>query len=731
MGPGRSLATLVRQHPRCRPDQVVLSSMRHRHERVADAAVLLNALGRLWLVGTPIDWPAVHAPERARRVSLPTYPFERQRFWIDPVRRMTRSEPPAAAAAVATPSLTRATNPAEWLYVPGWRRTAPPVSAERPSPGTCWLVFSDDSGVGLTLGRRLERDGNAVVYVGIGEQFDRRGDGRYSLDPTRREDYVALLTDLRSRGRRPAAVLHLWSVATADRGPLDRETFTRAQERGFYSLLWLVQAYGSERLALPQRMVVVSSGVQDITGEERLSPGRATVLAMCTVIPQEHPGTTCRSIDITAPPPGARPDDELADRLFADVTGDAGDRVIGYRHRHRWVQTFEPFRGGPDGAARLREGGVYLITGGLGRIGMVLAEHLARTARARLVLVSRTRLPSAPARSHASEGSDRGWIQHRLRALEVHGAEVVVAGADVQRRDQMQAVVDDTMRRFGAIHGVIHAAGVTVDDGFGAVESIEYAACERQFGPKVYGSLVLAEVLRSCAPDFVLLCSSLSSVLGGLGFVAYAGANLFLDAFARHHGRQAAWGSVNWEGWRFGERANVDAEAGRGIDLALSPEEGGRVFRRILCVPPLAQVLVSTASLPARVARWAGAESSAAEDRTPPSPTILLHSRPALATPRVAPRTEPERLLARIWEETLGIEQIGVEDDFFELGGDSLMAIQLMARVCTGCKVKIPLHRLFEAPTIADLATVVEDALLAELEALSDAEAKRFLTSDG
>src|SRR5262249_1224988 len=321
---------------------------------------------------------------------------------------------------------------------------------------------------------------------------------------------------------------------------------------------------------------------QDITGVEPLGPGRATVLAACTVIPQEHPGTTCRAIDITAPPPGARPSEALADRLFADLMGDAGDRVIGYRHGHRWVQTFESLRGGRDDAPRLREGGVYLITGGLGRMGLVLAEALPRAARGRLVLISRPPRPSLPEREPSRGDLDQARRQHGLRAVDAHGAEVVAARADVRRRDEMHAIVDDTLRRFGAIHGVIHAAGVTTDDGFGAVESIDDAACELQFGPKIYGSLVLDEVLRDRDLDFVLPCSSLSPVLGGLGFVAYAGANLFLDGLARSRGRHAAWSSVNWDGWRFDEPANGNAAAGGGRDLALSPEEGGRVFRQLL-----------------------------------------------------------------------------------------------------------------------------------------------------
>jgi NAD(P)-dependent dehydrogenase (short-subunit alcohol dehydrogenase family) len=396
-------------------------------------------------------------------------------------------------------------------------------------------------------------------------------------------------------------------------------------------------------------------------------------------------------------------------RLLEELTAAPGDPVVALRGRRRWAQSFE--RVGmeePGSRGGLREGGVVLVTGGTGGIGYALAEHLARTKRARLVLVSRSGVLS----------------EEHTRALENLGAEVLVEAADVADEDAMRQVLARAAERFGAIHGVVHAAGVP---GGGLIQLKAREDAAAVLRAKVQGTLVLRSLLEDSPLDLFVLCSSLASVLGGLGQVDYCAANAFLDAFAARGGAVA----INWDRW-----SEVGMAAG---GQGLLTAEGVEAFERAVA-GGFSRVIVSTRPLEALIERTR-TRQPAREAR--PAAAEAKHSRPDLATPYVAPRSETERVLAGIWEEVLGIGPVGVHDDFHELGGHSLIALRVLSRVRQALGSELPLRAIFDAPTVARLAVrILEsetrraegddlDELLARLEGLSDEEAEALLASGG
>ncbi len=713
VGPGRTLSTLVRQHPDSTGDRVVLSSLRHPKDQQSDVAFLLNTLGRLWLAGVRVNWSGFYTHERRRRLPLPTYPFERQRYWIEP-----GGQPYEFGARPAREVLHKKPDVAEWFYAPSWKRADLSVAFEPDGLADqkgCWLIFGDESGLGTQMAKRLEGQGQDVVMVMAGTRFDQVNDRAYTLNPRKRDDYDALIQALRSRDKTPETIVHLWSVAPDDPMPSGDQSVERAQDLGFYSLLFLAQALGKQNVAEPLQIGVVSTNLQEVTGEETLCPEKATLLGPCKVIPQEYPNITCRSIDVPVPGSGTFQREKLADKLIAELTTNPPDLTVAYRGKHRWVQTFESVQwdGPPEGTTRLREEGVYLITGGLGRIGLVLAEHLARTARAKLILVGRSVLPERDEWEQWLATHDgRDSTSHKIRkvqALEALGAEVMVASADVADQGQMQEVITRACERFGVLHGVIHAAGIVGEESVMAVQEADRARCERQFQAKVRGLLALEKVLQGKTLDFCLLGSSLSSVLGGLGFVAYSAANHFMDAFAHKHNQTSTvpWISIDWDGWQFGEEQHQAARTAT-AELAMTPEEGVAAFERALSLGEVTQIVLSTADLEARISQWVKREPLQKTKPEGREESAARHPRPQLPTPYVAPRNDLEQTVAEMWQTVLGIEQVGVHDNFFELGGHSLLATQLISRLRDTYRVELPLRDLFEKPTVASLAESIE-----------------------
>jgi acyl transferase domain-containing protein len=282
---------------------------------------------------------------------------------------------------------------------------------------------------------------------------------------------------------------------------------------------------------------MVSNHLQSVVGDESLSPAKATVLGACKVIPQEYPALRCRSIDVSLEEGKDRPTEWLAGRLITELTIEPFSSSVAYRKGLRWVQDFESLSSSEAHATAnvLRESGVYLITGGLGNIGLVLAEYLASKVRAKLVLLGRSAFPERDEWEQwlSTHGEDEVTRKiRRLGKLEELGAEIMVVRADASNLEELRPVVDRIYKRFGDLNGVIHGAGNVGPGSDTAVNQTDQAACDQHFTPKVKGLLVLEEAVRGRKLDFCLLLSSLSSVLGGLGFVAYSAANNFMDGSA-------------------------------------------------------------------------------------------------------------------------------------------------------------------------------------------------------
>ncbi len=387
VGPGQVLGSLSRQHPSCNRDRAVVSSLRHPQKQENDLAVLMSALGRLWTSGVSVDWFRFHAGQQRRRVALPTYPLERQRYWVE--RRTERAGGARTRKDIA-----------DWFYVRVWRRTPtqrpPKADGTSKANGRCWLVFSDGSTLGSWISEGLARGDRHVIVVTIGPTFAKTANG-YAIDPACREHYDQLIADLNQRALIPREILHLWTLAPDNaQRPDDNE---RGQDLGFFSLLSLAQALGESEVVAPIRITAVTDRIHEVTGDEMVRAEAATVLGPCRVIGLEFPNCVCRNIDVSADELTS-PDDPRLTMLVGELLSSAEDPVVAYRGGRRWVEAFAPVHlpeVAEDLHPRLRRGGTYLITGAFGGMGMALARELAGALQARLVLTSRTACPIAQA----------------------------------------------------------------------------------------------------------------------------------------------------------------------------------------------------------------------------------------------------------------------------------------------------------------------------------------------
>ena len=581
VGPGQSLTTLARQHPSKQEGQSFIASTRHPKKTEHDQQVLLGALGRAWLAGATVDWDGFYAEENRRRVVLPTYPFERRRFYIE------ASADPTSAFGGRTEK--RSGDLADWFHLPLFKPSVAPLPAVS-EEGERWLIFLDGGGFGAALAERLTGVGAAVNTVSVAASFAGEG-GTYGLDPSTPEDYDALLNALAEDGGLPTRIVHCWTLGDGAETPeaLPPSFLKEGQERGFFSLFHLARALGRQKVEGTVHLAAVSNGIHQVTGGETLHPQNALVLGPIQVMPQEYPFLSCRSLDLEAGGKEAV-DGGLLNALVGELSGADEDQVIAYRQGRRYVRGFEPLRldRTDETALPLRQGGTYLITGGLGGIGLELSEYLARTVGAHLVLTGRSALPERDTwaewvKTHGVDDSTSQKIL-KVQALEQAGGDVLVVAADVADEGQMRAAVEEARSRFGALHGVVHSAGIA---GGGMIQTRVPEDAAAVLWPKTEGTRVLAAVTHGAVDgavdggeeplDFLVLCSSTIAALGNFGQVDYCAGNSFLDAFAHYH--TAATGvptiSINWGAWsEVGMAVNTTLPASAGASAGMSATAG-------------------------------------------------------------------------------------------------------------------------------------------------------------
>lgn len=675
VGPGGALTSFTL---RSRLEHVVAAAptMTTRQSSGDDLDAALESVGRAWTAGVEVSASSMLGEGR-RRVALPTYPFERTRFALP--------RPTASRASGAE----KAARPEDWIYVPSWKRVA---RAARTSDAGAWIVVDREGGLGAQVAAALEDRGAKVALAVVGETFGRRDD-RWTVRLEEPNDYLAVLGELKAAGERIAGAVHLLQAGDAGEDDLER-----AAREGFFGVAALTRALAAAAPGRATRLVVATSGLCDVLGGEEVSPWRSLSLGVCRVARQEHPEVQVGCVDVGP----ARSAGAVHD-LVAEVLDEAPAPIVAHRGGRRWLESFERVRLASGVAAPWRERGVYVLIGGFGRVGLAIAEHLAKRVRARLVLVGRTALP--PRESWPSRAGADDEIARRIDAvarLEALGAEVVASHADISDEASTRAMLEAARARFGEIDGLFFGPAAHVSAPL-ADDARLRASAVAQFSAKLRGVVVLERVLRDVPVGVCVLHSSLSTIIGGLGFGAYAAANAALDAFAtRAAARGAPWRSVVWDAWS----AEGPGTSGIGAELrslALTSEEGGNALDCVMRVPDEPRIVVSTCDLGARIAKWQRfeepADSAATQD--------VERARADSAAEEAPAATPTEKAVLAVVRDVLGV-QATTSDSFHGLGGDSLAAIRTVHKLSARLERQIPLQLLLSARSLGDIAQRID-----------------------
>ncbi|HKC11317.1 MAG TPA: KR domain-containing protein, partial [Vicinamibacteria bacterium] len=667
-------------------------------------------LGRLYLAGAPVDWAGFDHDYPRRRVDLPTYPFAGEAYSRESVRDGGLRER-VMAGSMARESL------GEWLYEVTWQAKPgrAPAGVENPdSTGGDWLIFSDRAGVGSRMADRIRREGGRCVVVAAGEAYSAQGPDAWGVNPVRPEDFYRVMTETRPAGAAPwRAVVHLWSLDAAAGESMAPEDVEAAQAIGCGSLLHLVQA-AVRGAASP--IWAVTRRAQPV-GSEGPAVAQAPIWGLGRVVALEHPEHWGGLVDLDEGDP-----ELAAGTLREEIEGSDGEDQVAWRSDVRYVARLVRNRAVKMEPARWRSDGAYLITGGLGKLGLKIARWLAEQGARHLVLIGRSGLGDRP-NGPDLPGQSEAWSRAQAVAgIEALGATVRAIAADVGNADQMAGLFAQFGRNLPPLRGVIHAAA---SPGSAPLRDMTIGALKAVLHPKVRGAWLLHRLTASMELDFFVLFSSTAALLGVKDLAHYAAANCFLDALAHHRrssGRVAL--SINWGAWdelRAGSAEQRRMMTGAGLRLMASARALTALGDLLQGDRP--QVVVAAVD-------WATLKPVYEAKRRRP----LLEQLTFPGDRRAAPAGERSDILRQLeaarpqdrWEllvdhirgEVAGVlrldggRTIDLYRGLFDLGLDSLMSVELKKRLEVNLGCELPSTLTFNYPNVGALADYLAKKVL-------------------
>jgi acyl-CoA synthetase (AMP-forming)/AMP-acid ligase II/NADP-dependent 3-hydroxy acid dehydrogenase YdfG/acyl carrier protein len=662
-----------------------------------------------------------------------------------------------------------------WFYRKVWHRkqrmTRRDQRQMRPT-----LLFVDGTGLGALLREEIASFGQPCVSVEMGPDFIKLASDRYRIDPQESEHYRRMLASIAADGIRIEQVLHLWTCDSSTGEIATREELELSQDRGVYSLLFLIQALAQRSgNAAPVHLHVVSTRSQRVLASDEIAYEKGPLLGLIRTAAQEMPWMHCRHVDLPAGDTKVN-----AAHVLGEIQTAARDREVAYRNGERWIPRLQrvDFASAEKRALPFERGGVYLLSGGLGGIGAEIAKYLLQHYQAKLLLVGRTALADADGRLEQKTGNcERTRTYRQLRELP---GEVIYEVVDVCDASALQRAVEKATTRWQRpLDGVIHLAGIyqerllteEVRDSFAAV-----------LHPKVFGTWTLARLLEDLPDKLFISFSSANSFFGGALVGAYSAANSFLESFTHHQRRKHSIKSycLEWSMWdelgmsrgypmkeltrsrgyytiskREGLCSFVAALRYEGPHILVGLDATSRHIRQHTETDGLpAQKLCGYFSANAHCVPGEQLKSLQMRDRFGthiacefrqmselPETDSGEVDRENLTRPHsdqsrmesVGPQSEVERRIASFWLEVLPISQLGIHDNFFDLGGNSLLATQIASRIQDAFQVQLSLRTALQEATVAKLAAVVQRHLNADarranaIQRLETADARNIL----
>ncbi|MBW4479945.1 MAG: SDR family NAD(P)-dependent oxidoreductase [Tolypothrix brevis GSE-NOS-MK-07-07A] len=699
------------------------------HKGKSDWQQLLHSLGEVYVRGVEVDWCKFDQDYPHQRLELPTYPFQHSRYWLEP----------ASPTQSATPESPIFTN---WLHEVKWQpksrtTTIKPGAEILPERQGRWLVFADqNSQISAKLAALLEARGETCIMVSSGKTYEASKTGCCKIDSTKPEDFQRLLREVLETDAPPChGIIYCWSLDITSVEQTTASSLDIDQARTCGSALYLVQALSSVKVSQLPRLWLVTQGAQLVGYQANsLAVAQAPLWGLGRVIATEHPELWGGLLDLAPGNP-----EEAAANCLEELCQPDQETEVAFRQGQRYVPRLvrsESAKAVVE-TLSLRSDGTYLITGGLGGLGLKMAEWMVNRGARHLVLIGRS-----GASQYASE---------QIRMLREVGAEIIVARANISQENEVQAVLADIAQSLPPLLGIMHLAGV-LDEGVLLRQDWERFA--KVMAPKVAGAWNLHSLTQNMPLEFFVMFSSSASLLGVPGQGSYSAANTFLDVLAHYrHLQKLPALSINWTPWdEVGIAASLNSNikqrwAAAGISV-ITLQQGLQTLEKLFSQ--------SNAQVGVLAVNWSNFMKQSPANFKPPLLSKIFDEHYSQLTTLPSDQLQHdllERLKAAVPKQrrailatyiqncvamVLGRDSLRLPEikiGFFELGMDSLMTLELKNRLQSSLGYSLPATLTYEYSTIHALTEYFlsdvlsfESHVIYNTESLEDAEKQTILT---
>lgn len=678
----------------------------------SDDRSMATALKDLWCLGYSVDWRKVYANEKRKRVPLPTYPFQKQYFWFDQEDPRRCREIDFIDAKKSTPELT--------FYLPTWicdgetEKIIPVLPFSRAERK--WIIFANESPLCQEICHHLMALGEEIVRIFSGEENIINDSNDFVINVKEKSHYEDVFRKSNIDTITHLGIIHFWGVEISDvKNPAD---FMDGQifYNGLYGGIFIAQALSHVSPHSTVSWAVITTEVHFVLGNESINLLKNGILGLCRVLPLEDRKIHMCHIDVDVSISSdtlIRYSNEIIHQVTENFLCENAKKIpliSALRYKKRWALFYRQVDV-PDGSFSTFtvNSGVYLITGGLGGMGMAFAKWLCeKNSNITIILLSRMNFPDQREwnnwiENHSSEDSISKKI-HKLKEIVSMGCSVDIYQVDIADQLRMKEIISQVEKERGMIRGIFHLAGVA---GKGVVALKNIDDVKDVLRPKIQGTLVLEELFCLKALDFFVSASSLTAIAGGVGQVDYCAANIFLDNFSEQNSFKFCKKilAINWNAWRsVGMAANIDYSkihcqlyAGN----SLTPEEGVIILERLLNTT-YRQVIVSRYSPENEVKRIRNTFQESQEYKIQ-----SLFSLGTLKNRKLNVRD----IMKQSWQAVLGIKEINEDASFYACGGDSLSSLDLISLLQKNCGVEISLQDLMQHDTFNTMVNFIEHLL--------------------
>lgn len=680
IGPGKSLCSFTKQQLKGNPVKV-LQTLRTETEKESDDHHLSNLLGELWLSGAAIHWNKYNEGKGLKKVSLPTYAFEKSRFTSEINLKAIFN------TISGNKSLEKKTKYTDWIYRVVWKQSLAPPAAKAEKQRECMLIFSENNALENQLQKQYNNSYDFVI-VKRGVGFEQISDSHFMINQSDENDYRLLFDHLKRAGISPARIIHTWNYDETRAPANTPESLEQDRAAGYDSILMIARNFSELFSVAALKLDVIANGLYSLTGDEQIHPGKAPLTGAVKVIPFEFLNISTRILDITDT------SERTVKVLCRELDSGSKDPEIAIRGNSGYVKSYA------NAACEniednhvFRAGGVYLISGAAGGMAKIIAGYLAADYKATLILLSRSPLQ-----------------QSQLDELRLKGATVFTVVADLSDKKKINTGIAEAEKKSGKINGVFHTAGIA--DLNGVIIRRSAQSDQQVFIPKTEGTQNLIAALADHQPDFFVNTSSNSATVMPFGEVAYAAANLYQDAVAISGQVNYPFISIQWDlvqdtGMAIRALNRFPpAERKKQFELGIPVDDYMKIMKKVIALKipvPIISTIDFETLLEHHYAQFD-------KDNEQPADSTGLQQeqeRPELEVAFEAPSNETEEKLAEMVRAFFGLKTIGVNDNFFELGGDSLMALTFCARIYKAFGAEISLAEFFRSPTVRQLSALL------------------------